>query len=74
MEVAVSSIYLSHHMKYHQLVQYLAGKSKQDMGNVSIQKETLDSTACFLQWKTSVCKPPNYHKKDQHLLMLIVAM
>jgi len=75
MEVAVSSIYLSHHMKYHQLVQYLAGKSKQDMGNVSSQKETLDSTACFLQWRTSVCKPPNYHEKNQDfLLMLIVAM
>lgn len=59
MELAVSSIYLSHHMKYHQPVQYLAGKSKQDMDNVSSQKETLDSTVCFLQRRTSVCKPRN---------------
>lgn len=50
-------------MKYHQLAQYLAGKSKQDVGNVSSQKETLDSTVCFLQRRTSVCKPPNYHEK-----------
>lgn len=62
-------------MKYHQLVQYLAGKSKQDMGNVSSQKETLDSTARFLQRRTSVCKPPNYHEKiKDFLLMLIVAI
>lgn len=46
-------------MKYHQLVQYLAGESKQDMGNVTSQKETLDSTVCFIQWRTSVCKPAN---------------
>lgn len=74
MELAVSSIYLSHHMKYHQLAQYLAGKSKQDVGNVSSQKETLDSTVCFLQRRTSVCKPHNYHKKNplDFLLMLIV--
>lgn len=71
MEVAVSFICLSHHVKYHQLVQYLAGKSKQDMGNVSSQKQTLDSTACFLQWRTSVCKPPSYQEKMQDFLLVL---
>lgn len=59
-------------MKYHQLVQYLAGKSKQDMGNVSSQKETLDSTACFLRRRTSVCKPPNYHEKIQNFFLMLM--
>lgn len=76
MELAVSSIYLSHHMKYHQLVQYLAGKSKQDMDNVSSQKETLDSTVCFLQRRTSVCKPHNLQlpwKKSLDFLLRLTA-
>lgn len=61
-------------MKYHQLAQYLAGKSKQDMGNVSCQKDILDSTVCFLQWRTSVCKPPNHHQKIKDFLILTVAV
>lgn len=74
MEGAVGSIYLSHHVRHHQPVQSLAGESEQDLGNVGSQKESLDSPVCFLQWRTSVCKPPKYQEKMQDFCLLIFSM
>lgn len=69
MEGAVGSIYLSHHVRHHQPLQCLAGESEQDMGKAGGEEESLDSPVSFLQWRTSVCKPPTYQEKNAGLLV-----